>query len=1269
MANLSFISKNVNGIRGHKKRRNIFRDMHVKKYDVIFLQETYSIESDETVWQSEWGGKIFYSHGSNHSRGTAILFRKGLSVIVNNNIVDNEGRFVILDVTYEGEDYTFINLYGPNRDDVEFFQKVFRLVESIPNDFKVASGDFNLVLDNKLDKRGGLEHAHKNAIEFLKNYMANEGLIDIWREQHTNEFKFTWHNETTSVRLDFFLISETLRNRVVNTDIKASYISDHSMPTLTIAPLQTPRGRAFWKMNNTLLSDEIFVTEINQIIDEEVETDYGSAKLTWEMFKMKFRMKAIEISAKKKKSDTLKAEVLEKRLDRLKHRINQPNLDRRDIVGIQKDIDAVKDEIKVINEKKTNASMFRCKTQWHQFGEKNSAYFFALEKHNYNRKCISKIRNSAGVLITNFQEIMKEQSSFYQKLYREKVITDSYDASNVDRYLNEIKDEFVTKLSQQEQFLLEQEITNHEIFDAIMTLRTGKCPGADGIGVEVYQKFWPKLQTLLVELYREIVEEKLFHTSARQSIISLLDKPNRDLLDLENWRPLCLLNVDYKILAKIVSNRLDTVLPQIIKPYQVGFMKNRHISQLITDLLLLLEFCNKEQVPALLISFDFYKAYDKVNYQGLYKILEFFNFGPHFIDLVCILHTDMVSTVMNNNHWSTWIDIQCGLRQGSPASCGLFLLVAQIIGARISQNPKIEGIHVTEEIEIKLFQYADDLTTPLLFRQSSVDAIFAELDSFRSIVNMKINYNKTQIMRIGSLKNSNAKLYTPRTIQWTNEPINILGIDVHTDISKMSIVSFEKAVEKLKATLDGWRHRPLTVLGRTLVCNTLGASLFVYKMMALGLPPPHLLHEAKKAIVRFIWQGKTSRVRYSKIIQGYGKGGIKLVDLEHKCYSLKSIWIKKLISEECGKVSSILAYHALPIKNTYLWHCNISAKDVKNNFSSSIGIHNWYAWANINFHDPLKYGNECILDQSLWYNSWIRRKNKYIVSPGLLEKGVLYVRSIFSEELKRFYTYQEFITKYGQIMDFVKYNSLVSLIPKPWIQMLKGRVDQPEIAFQRAYRNNTTILMEEGRPSTVFYWQLVDVLDNGKEAFAAWARDLNLGVADFTEQKWQKICQLGFKISLSVKLRSFQYRLLQRWLTTNLIRSRWDSQVDPRCYFCHNEIENATHLLWHCSHVQKFWKALFRWLKYICQCNTDTRINAQAIIFNNVIGKDKDFINTIILITKQYIYSVKCRSKNLNMIELVVSIKSMERIEKEIARQNGQLRKHELKWSLLQNAM
>ena len=103
---LKIISLNIRGLNKTSKRRQVFRWLHQQKYDVIFLQETYSSPQTINLWESEWGGKILASHGSTHSRGVMILFKPRLDVTIEKSIYDKNGRYILAEA--------FVDAYSPN---------------------------------------------------------------------------------------------------------------------------------------------------------------------------------------------------------------------------------------------------------------------------------------------------------------------------------------------------------------------------------------------------------------------------------------------------------------------------------------------------------------------------------------------------------------------------------------------------------------------------------------------------------------------------------------------------------------------------------------------------------------------------------------------------------------------------------------------------------------------------------------------------------------------------------------------------------------------------------------------------------------------------------------------------------------------------------------------------------------------------------------------------------------------------------------------------
>ena len=140
-----------------------------------------------------------------------------------------------------------------------------------------------------------------------------------------------------------------------------------------------------------------------------------------------------------------------------------------------------------------------------------------------------------------------------------------------------------------------------------------------------------------------------------------------------------------------------------------------------------------------------------MDYNALYKILEFFGFGPNFIKWVKILFTDFTLCTTNYGHQSPFWTATRGLYQGNPCAPYLFLYVAEILSMKLRENPKVEGLEY-KGIKFLLSQFADDMDLFLKFKESVWQATMYELDKFESLMGMKISYEKTTIYRIESIR-------------------------------------------------------------------------------------------------------------------------------------------------------------------------------------------------------------------------------------------------------------------------------------------------------------------------------------------------------------------------------------------------------------------------------------------------------------------------------------------------------------------------------------
>ena len=164
MSLIRVVSQNIRGLRDSKKRKEVFHYFNIKKFDIIMLQETHSNVEVERVWRAEWGNSIFYAHGTTAARGTCILIKNSCTHVIHNVSSDENGRYLILDITISSERYTLASIYAPNEDHPEFFQNFFVTLSSMENENILIGGDFNVPLNLSLDKKGGrLDHSHNKA--------------------------------------------------------------------------------------------------------------------------------------------------------------------------------------------------------------------------------------------------------------------------------------------------------------------------------------------------------------------------------------------------------------------------------------------------------------------------------------------------------------------------------------------------------------------------------------------------------------------------------------------------------------------------------------------------------------------------------------------------------------------------------------------------------------------------------------------------------------------------------------------------------------------------------------------------------------------------------------------------------------------------------------------------------------------------------------------------------------------------------------------------
>ena len=301
-------------------------------------------------------------------------------------------------------------------------------------------------------------------------------------------------------------------------------------------------------------------------------------------------------------------------------------------------------------------------------------------------------------------------------------------------------------------------ISPNEAHAALLGKAKCKSPGSDGLPMEFRVAFRDLLGGDLVNVFNSF---------------ALIFKKG-DRLDLENWRPISLLNDDYKLCARVLAGRLLKVIATVVVPDQSCGVPGRYIGENITFLRDVVELANEYNLPIALLSLDQGKASDRVDWPFLFATLAKMGFGDSFIRWVRLLYTDVRSSVLVNGYTSRSFKPSRGVRQGCPLSPLLYVLSMKVLAANFRCHPDITGLRLpglSSPLPV-LSLYADN-TSVVSCSDRATRAIFSVYDRFEQGTGAKLNLGKCEGVWLGSWC---GRLDAPVPIKWTTAFIKLLGV-------------------------------------------------------------------------------------------------------------------------------------------------------------------------------------------------------------------------------------------------------------------------------------------------------------------------------------------------------------------------------------------------------------------------------------------------------------------------------------------------------------
>lgn len=1235
---LNLYSLNVRGLQSMPKRKQVLNWLERYNKSIILLQETHTSFQDEKWFTNKWNSSIFFSHGSTNSRGVCILVPRILKDHCSLQYKDTDGRILIIKVNIDEAEFFICNVYAPVSGHVEnqvgFLKELSAELLPLKHSNLLLGGDWNVVLNSDIDKKGG-HTACKNIKyrELLKNMFTDLETVDCWRLYHPNKKRYTWfqHHPPVFCRLDMWFVSDNLLNILSYCNIETGFKTDHSIISLSLNIAQAKRGRGLWKFNNSLLHDKDYVDVVKSIIIEEKNNmqDVMDKGFVWDYIKMRIRSDTILYSSTKKRLNHQYEKALEHTLNALEIDYSNNPSD-----NVLEEMSSVRRELESINNEKLNGAILRSKVVWAEHGEKNSKYFLNLEKHNYTNKLISKLEIE-GETVTDPKEINKHIKTFYENLYGPNEVNDEL----LENVLLDIP-----KLAQEDSDITKGLITYSECLKSLKSLPNGKTPGIDGLTTDFYKFFWNDIHSLVLMSINYAFEKGEMSNDQKLGVITLLPKKDKIRIFLKNWRPITLLTVDYKLIAKSLAIRLETILPKYILETQFGYVKDRYIGENIRTVMDINYLCTLKNVPALAIQIDFEKAFDSINWNFMNRTLTEMGFSDDFLKWVKVLYKNTKSMAVNNGHLTESFNLYRGVHQGCPLSALLFIILVQVLTLMLNKRTDISGLRFGYR-EIKVLQMADD-TTIFTSKKEDIGKILRLLKAFYNISGLKTNVDKTIAYTLGPMPLPERGEAT-YGLSWDNTAIKLLGITITSDEEISYRENFAKKIESIKSLTAIWSNRNLTMKGKITVTNSLLIPKLIYPCTLLQVPENVIL-EVEQLLKKFFWNWKRPKIKKDFLVRNIEDGGIKMPCFGTKVTSWKLGWAIRCLKNETEKpLWSYLVSEYLPEELTleYLLKSRPTVRCLKEKcpilplFYKDIVLL-WVSLKNVWEVETKKQ----IKQECLWLNSSITVNSKVMYSKKCIKNNLLTIGDLLSHN-GEFYELDELNQLYNVNWNFLNYLKLRLAIPLHWRHMLGDPHHKDVLTNNLSAKlaNLKTLRTKD------LYWILIsknyDTVSKPKPQIH-WEEKYNIETDDF-----KYIYMLPYKSIRLTEIQTLQYKILYRIVNCNDWLYKISILDSPQCRFC-NEIETLEHYFYLCNLTQDFWSAFLAWwnslgalqLQELSEC--DILLGVPMMID---VGK---ILNACILLGKLCIYKYKSNNKQPNIYHFHCELQKFLKLEEGISLKN-----------------
>ena len=772
-----------------------------------------------------------------HYGGTMILSMDSSTTLT--KILDETSEVTRATYTFEGDlELEFASIYAPARaiHRVDFFTRI----EKHLSKHTIAGGDWNCVSDVTLDVQSKDPLGYPNTgARILASKMEPLGLVDFRRAQLLlgNEHEHTRIDPSgTLTRIDKFYTPtahphdgllwslETMDRLIWSRETK-----DHIPIRLTI---DTKTGEGGHE-RKTIRENLILEPQIQQEVAKIVKKAYrGAASLNakWERSNAEIKHYLLNETCRRRAKERKAIRKERALLDTLTQTMRAKGSTPQDA----KLRDDIKNRIYELENPETGGTPSADRAhEMAQRSDKSTAQFFRPYKASAKQQWINGINRAEWVegADPDYQhpdgtprgvtqtpgEVPFELTKYYQMLFGAKKVRDDNGDNfpELDTLLNKLSH---SKIYQATADHLDRPFTEKEVRSVMENLPLGKQAGPNRVPNGVYKVmaniFVPKFTQLLNESTKP--GGQLPPSMLEGDICLLYKKASRE--DVRNYRPLTMLNTDYKMYTRILATRMRDMVHQFVSEMQKGFVPSTFIAEATMLLTLIENYINSEpdSRQGVFIFLDMEKAFDRVSFDFLQQAMKTLNFGPTFRSCVDKMYDETKPPkrrIYANGFYGDWFDIKSGVAQGCPLSPLLFLIVAETLRIAIEIEPGpdgtvgdgVRGIQIGEK-RFRISQYADDTA---LILKSILEIPYANraIAKWCKATGMKENMPKRNGLAMGRYRKHPRALAEGvhcKDIKWAKEGewVICLGVPFGNDLDTAKW--WKKKVESVRDKATHW---------------------------------------------------------------------------------------------------------------------------------------------------------------------------------------------------------------------------------------------------------------------------------------------------------------------------------------------------------------------------------------------------------------------------------------------------------------------------------